>query len=83
MQTTAQKANAILSMLSANKMTRAESLAYDAIRDLMSEVERLCGAIEAIRQATLEGKVCDDVAWFSDIETLHDFCASTLARQPK
>lgn len=29
---------------------------------------------QAIRQATLDGKVCDDVAWFSNIETLHDYC---------
>jgi len=28
----------------------------------------------SIMQATIDGKVCDDVAWYSDIETLHDFC---------
>jgi len=32
----------------------------------------------AIQKATLEGRVCDDVAWFSTIETLHDFCAHTI-----
>lgn len=42
------------------------------------EVKRLRAALEAIQQATLTGKVCDDVAWFSDIETLHDFCDATL-----
>jgi len=26
---------------------------------------------------------CDDVAWFSEIETLFDFCATTLAHKPK
>lgn len=42
------------------------------------EIERLRKAIEAIKLAAVMGKVCDDVAWFSDIETLHDFCDATL-----
>ena len=42
------------------------------------EVERLRAAIAAIQQATLDGKVCDDVAWFSRIETLHDYCDRVL-----
>ena len=42
------------------------------------EIERLRNAVAQIKQATLDGEVCDDVAWFSDIETLHDFCESTL-----
>ncbi len=50
---------------------------FDEARE---EIKRLRAAIRAIQQATLDGKVCDDVAWFSDIETLHDFCAATLAR---
>lgn len=55
---------------------------------LVEEIERLRSSIaikdralreahaqfQAIRQATLDGKVCDDVAWFSNIETLHDYC---------
>lgn len=49
---------------------------------LRGDNDRLRGAIEAIRQATLRGDVCDDVAWFSQIETLHDFCAGTLEKQP-
>jgi hypothetical protein len=28
----------------------------------------------AIKQATVDGRVCDDVAWFDAITTLHDFC---------
>ena len=44
------------------------------------EIERLRGALAEIKQATLDGKVCGhgDIAWFSDIETLHDFCEATL-----
>jgi hypothetical protein len=38
----------------------------------------LVKAIADIKQATLDGKVCDDVAWFSQIETLHDFCDRIL-----
>jgi hypothetical protein len=45
---------------------------------LAKEVLRLRGAIADIQQATLDGKVCDDVAWFDGITTLHDFCAGTL-----
>lgn len=53
-----------------------------AVHEVLAETARLRAAIEAIKRATLDGKVCADVAWFSDIETLHDFCASTLAQQP-
>jgi hypothetical protein len=42
------------------------------------EIQRLRKAIDDIREATINGRVCDDVAWFSQIETLHDFCESTL-----
>ncbi len=42
------------------------------------EIERLRAGIEAIRQATLAGKVCDDVAWFDEITTLHDYCELLL-----
>jgi len=48
------------------------------IAALLEEVRRLRGAIHEIKQATIDGKVCDDVAWFSEIETLHDFCDATL-----
>jgi hypothetical protein len=46
--------------------------------EALDEIERLRLAIEAIRQATIEGRVCDDVAWFDHITTLHDFCEQTL-----
>lgn len=42
------------------------------------EIERLRGAISAIQKATVEGRVCDDVAWFDAITTLYDFCDQTL-----
>ena len=42
------------------------------------EIERLRSAVEAIKQATIEGRVCDDVAWFDTITTLHDFCEQTF-----
>jgi hypothetical protein len=35
-------------------------------------------ALEEIRRATIEGRVCDDVAWFDPITTLHDFCDEVL-----
>ncbi|UXC90108.1 hypothetical protein EGM87_13760 [Sphingobium sp. RSMS] len=35
-------------------------------------------ALERINAAVVDGKVCDDVAWFSPAETLHDFIQSVL-----
>jgi len=35
-------------------------------------------ALEQIQQATIDGKVCDDVAWFDKFTTLHDFIEETL-----
>lgn len=43
-------------------------------------VELLVNALTAIKRATLNGDVCPDVAWFDQIETLHDFCERTLDR---
>lgn len=37
-------------------------------------------ALREIKRATIEGRVCDDVAWFDQIETLHDFCERILDR---
>lgn len=48
------------------------------IETLVAEIKRLRGALAEIQMATINGKVCDDVAWFDDITTLHDFCAVTL-----
>jgi poly-beta-hydroxyalkanoate depolymerase len=53
----------------------------------MAETSRLqferdvaVAAIREIKRATVEGRVCDDVAWFDQIETLHDFCDRILDR---
>jgi hypothetical protein len=46
--------------------------------EAIDEIERLRSAVEAIKQAVVEGRVCDDVAWFDTITTLHDFCEQTL-----
>jgi hypothetical protein len=35
-------------------------------------------ALREIKSAALEGRVCDDVAWFGPGETLHDFCDRVL-----
>jgi len=35
-------------------------------------------ALERIDAAVMDGKVCDDVAWFGPAETLHDFIQSVL-----
>lgn len=42
------------------------------------EIERLRNGFHAIKKAALEGRVCDDVAWFDDITTLYDFCELVL-----
>ena len=44
------------------------------------EIERLRGCLAAIQKATIDGRVCDDVAWFDQITTLHDFCDQALNR---
>lgn len=44
----------------------------------LGEISRLRMALFAIDQAVIHGKVCDDVAWFSECETLHDFIQSIL-----
>lgn len=43
-----------------------------------ARVDQLENALKAIKHATLNGDVCDDVAWFNQIETLHDFCDRIL-----
>ena len=47
---------------------------------MQDEIDRLRKALEAIKKATLEGRVCDDVAWFDQITTLYDFCDQALGR---
>ncbi len=48
------------------------------IKRLEAENKRLRGALAAIQKATIEGRVCDDVAWFDTITTMYDFCADVL-----
>lgn len=43
-----------------------------------ARINLLENALLAIKLATLNGDVCDDVAWFDQIETLHDFCERIL-----
>lgn len=43
-----------------------------------TEIERLRGCLDAIMKAAVEGRVCDDVAWFDGITTLFDFCDLSL-----
>lgn len=49
---------------------------------LQNDNARLRSALTAIKQATIDGRVCDDVAWFTEIETLHDFCERVLTYSP-
>lgn len=39
---------------------------------------RLVEALREIQRATLEGRVCDDVAWFDRITTLYDYIEEVL-----
>ncbi len=55
----------------------------DDVYEAADEIERLRKAIEAIKRATVEGRVCDDVAWFDTITTLHDFCDMTLSLEDR
>ena len=60
----------------------AAKVNYDGWQQEMArsaaENDRLRAALAAIQKATLEGRVCDDVAWFDSITTLHDFCDIVL-----
>jgi hypothetical protein len=46
--------------------------------DTDARIAQLEHALRRIMQATLDGTVCDDVAWFYGNETLHDFCEHVL-----
>lgn len=63
-------------------MTDAElskALEVEAERDqLRIENERLRAGYRAIQKAAVDGRVCDDVAWFDTITTLYDFCDQIL-----
>ena len=53
--------------------------AADEIERLRAELESARTALKEIKKATIEGRVCDDVAWFDTITTLHDYCDIQLA----
>jgi dihydroneopterin aldolase len=50
------------------------------VSELLIERDTLARALMEIKHATLDGRVCDDVAWFDRITTLHDFCDMALDR---
>jgi hypothetical protein len=54
--------------------------AKEEIKRLRALVEYARNCLLAIKDQTLKGAVCDDVAWFDDIETLHDYCLSAADR---
>jgi hypothetical protein len=58
-----------------------ERSAAAAILERDAEIARLRAALAAIQKATIDGRVCDDVAWFDAITTLHDFCADALEQK--
>lgn len=43
-------------------------------------MELAISSLEAIKCATVEGRVCDDVAWFDTITTLYDYCDNVVRR---
>lgn len=53
------------------------------VLDAKADIERLRAGYEAIKKATTEGRVCDDVAWFDTITTLYDFCDEMLCHEQK
>jgi len=52
----------------------------DQIKHLKFQRDVAVAAVREIKRAVVEGRVCDDVAWFDQIETLYDFCDRILAR---
>ncbi len=55
-----------------------ELRSMECLNQLETENKRLRAALVAIQKATVEGRVCDDVAWFDTITTLYDFCADAI-----
>jgi hypothetical protein len=53
-------------------------LVYNDLWNAKVRIEALEAALRAIMKATVEGRVCNDVAWFDSITTLHDYCAFAL-----
>lgn len=49
---------------------------------LREATRRYRSALEAIQTAAIEGRICDDVAWFDKFTTLHDYIDGILDRSP-
>lgn len=52
------------------------------IEEVQSERDKYKAALRAIQFAVEDGRVCDDVAWFSKIETLYDYIDGVLSPDP-
>lgn len=66
----------------AASMTHDRSVAAEReITALKADVARLREGYLSIQCAAEDGRICDDVAWFNKVETLHDFCGRMLDRQ--
>lgn len=48
------------------------------IEALQAENAKLRVALEAIKKATVDGRVCNDVAWFDGITTLYEYIDQVL-----
>jgi hypothetical protein len=65
-------------LLSKERQVMAEH--GNEVSRLRFERDVAVAALREIKRATIEGRVCDDVAWFDEITTLHDFCDEVLSR---
>jgi hypothetical protein len=68
------------------KLNDEQELSCGDVTALIEEVKRLRNALHEINEATQNGTMNDDIVWFSDIETLSDFCMAALYhdnRQPE
>jgi hypothetical protein len=60
--------------------TRISAKQAAKIVQLRAQVAHARTGFESIQKATIGGRVCDDVAWFDTITTLHDFCCQMIDR---
>jgi hypothetical protein len=61
-----------------DSIARQLRLSMERNAKLARRIYRLRNALAAIQKATTEGRVCDDVAWFDQATTLHDYCELEL-----
>ena len=66
--------------LESNERAYEEIIGPMTYRQVAGRIKELEGALQAIMKAIVEGRVCDDVAWFDSITTLYDFCDIALNR---